>query len=213
MKLARLCLCIFVLCILLSGSVVLISRMSGPYRISWLGDNTCSLPCWRGISPGVTTAVEAERLVLAYTDVQGEEAPANTTDFRLFTLMTPRGQIKFAVFSENDIVRTIWFYRADGALDYYFTELVAQLGTPVGISTNGADLFVTADLYVEFPASGIAAKIYEDRSLPATPAACPRYRAPILVIGLGLMPMLKKAPMEWRGFNQLYDRLCRYSYQ
>jgi hypothetical protein len=117
------------------------------------------------------------------------------------------------VFADNDIVRTIWFYPASGALDYFFAELVAQLGTPGQIGMDGADLFVKADIWIQFPASGIAAKIYEEGSLPAKPATCPRYRAPILVVGLGSVPMLKKSSLEWRGFDQLYDRLCRYSYR
>jgi hypothetical protein len=213
MRLARLFLCVFALCMVLSGSVVLISRMAGPYRISWLDDKTCALPCWRGISPGVTTAAEAERLLLAYADIQGEERPVNTTEFRLYTLNSPRGQITFGLVSERGVVRTIWFYPALGAVDYYFTELVAQLGTPAQIGMDGTDLFVKADIWVQFEESGITANIYQDGSLPAKPATCPRYRAPLLVIGLGSVPMVKQSSLEWRGFDRLYDRLCRYSYR
>ena len=52
------------------GAAVLIPRLSGPYRIAWLDDyKSCELPCWRGITPGVTTADEAVRLLRAMPDI------------------------------------------------------------------------------------------------------------------------------------------------
>lgn len=51
------------------GAAVLIARRSEYPPSRWLTYSLCRLPCWRGIVPGVTRFIDAQRLLRAQPDV------------------------------------------------------------------------------------------------------------------------------------------------
>jgi hypothetical protein len=70
-RIESLALIVFVVVLCSTGGVITITRLiRGPQPTGWLTLSLCRLPCWRGISPGITTFEQAKRLVLRMPDAQ-----------------------------------------------------------------------------------------------------------------------------------------------
>ncbi len=156
---------------------------------SLLQDNGgCNLPCWWGISPGVTTWAAAEELIapLAFrVEASAFGAPPGTVMYSAQFPPPPEGLDALAqnYYVRASVVALIWSFPGN-VPEYTLTNLVSRLGSPTDILVRtiaepyqGA---LPAYLVLTYPNLGVAAMYTAEARLEGGLIHACDFRRPIL---------------------------------
>lgn len=135
---------IFILLLFLFGCSNSVSEKVQPYFL--LSENTCSFPCWMGITPGETTASEAEEMLdqLVHRYAQKGIEITYTKDFAsntygdkdyFYYVLTPGSEIFIGLYRDDSVYEIYIVFLNTPTV----SEFVANYGVPnrVGVCYTG----------------------------------------------------------------------------
>jgi hypothetical protein len=105
-------------------------QMNYEWEHEWLNDIPCVAPCWYNITPGITTASEAEKLLRQHPQIVDLESVSPTEDSAAYSWSKWKdsyGGGDVFYFKPNSIVYEITF-----ATDHYFSlnDVTSRFGEP-----------------------------------------------------------------------------------
>jgi hypothetical protein len=94
-------------------------------------NNGCRLPCWWGITPGITTWEETRQFLESFTHLTGFTSDNSQSQIAWFRIPSSQeGSISHWYLIQDGIVNEIGIYNYDLAPAYYFHEFLATYGQP-----------------------------------------------------------------------------------
>jgi len=191
------------------GAAVLIPRLSGPYRIAWLDDyKSCELPCWRGITPGVTTADEAVRLLRAMPDISITLDQGRDNGRSVAFIMKNERMENFNGGFYAPLNKTVPYISFIGK-QVKLVNLIARFRNPENVNDRrDGD---TYDIDYLYNSKNIMARTTNYAIMHDFQRYCPLYRFQATVeIDLGALSQedIWDHISYWKGFNQTLDYLC-----
>ncbi len=209
----RLAVVIWLACGLAIGISAAAARKSGSSLPDWLSDNSCVLPCWNGITPGLTSFGQAMTVLSSLPEVAKSTITGRSEDratWLWFMLYAGNRRIYVELDGETSaLVQDIWFYPAfdRAGPTIRLADLNAAFGPPQHVS---ADSQSNALLHLMYRTPNIEAILYlpgagtGKGALPAS--GCDRLQ---VSSGLYLGPPLVRAyEDQWHGFTAQFDRIC-----
>lgn len=191
------------------GAAVLVPRLSGPYRIAWLDDyKTCEIPCWRGITPGVTNADEAIRLLRAMPDIRITSDTGNDNGRSVTFIMRNENTENFNGVFYAPLNRTVPYISFIGK-QVKLTGLIARLGTPESVKEQqDGD---TYDIDYLYDSKNIRMRTTSYAIVHGFQIYCPIERFQTMVeIDLGALSRddIWDHIRHWHGFDGAFDYVC-----
>jgi len=191
------------------GAAVLIPRLSGPYRIAWLDDyKSCELPCWRGITPGVTTADEAVRLLRAMPDISITLDQGRDNGRSVAFIMKNERMENFNGGFYAPLNKTVPYISFIGK-QVKLVNLLARFGNPE--SVNEQQDAYTYHIDYLYTSKNVMARTTDYAIMRDYPSYCPLYRFQATVeIYLGILSpnYVWDDTRPWQGFSKTFEFLC-----
>ena len=192
----------------LLGLSIGLAHATNSDQLPWLDNSGCALPCWHGITPGVTSFPEALTILQSMPEVEqssisgrSEEASTwlwfvyRTSDHQVYAEFD--GQISAHILS-------IWFYpvRGGNVLSIRLAELDARFGPPQIISAVSAN---NSLLHLIYRQPGIEAVIFIPGGMAGRPG-CNRLQ---MSAGLYLgNPLKRNFEDRWHGYTTRFNQTC-----
>ena len=179
-------------------------------QLPWLDTNGCTLPCWHGITPGVTSFPEALNLLQTMPEVDQTSISRRSEDSTTWLWFVYRtGDQHIYVEFDGQIsaqIRSIWFYpaRAGNTLTIRLADLNSRFGPPQTISAVSAS---NSLLHLTYRSLGIEAIVFIPGGASGR-AGCNRLQ---MSAGLYLGTAVKRAFEDrWHGFTARFNQACAH---
>jgi hypothetical protein len=192
-------------------SAMAVGHVAAARSLDWLVQAGCKLPCWRGIYPGMTGFLDAERTLHAQQDLRFQDSVGPrgfNSAVVFFEIMLPDQVVRGEMVSDqnNSRVQYIYFYPFNerGQSAIALAQFVALMGPPTYVMRD-----TQRGSMVRFGYEGHG---FEALNLPwmfygsngALP--CGRLNA---AVGLYLGEDPYFQPWDpWRGFDRQFDQWC-----